>query len=363
MLDIKVETLAKEDMKPLFEDPTKLGFGVQFTDRMFTMRWKEGEGWHDAKIEKLKPFTLHPASIVFHYGQEIFEGMKAFAKTGGDDILLFRPEENIKRFNRSAERLCMPTLDEDEMMQAIEALVKAESRWIPRHKGAALYIRPTMIGTQEVLGVKASNEYIFFIILSPVGPYYPEGFNPIDLYVTDEYVRAVPGGVGEAKCGGNYAASLLAGAQAKKKGFAQVLWLDGVERKYIEEVGAMNIFIVYNRTLVTPRLNGSILPGITRYCIIDLAEQAGLQVEETTISISEVCHDIRRGALTEIFGSGTAASVSPVGALSYKGKDYTINDRGVGPVTQELYDKLQAIQYGETEDSFGWVKNIGKIEK
>lgn len=361
MLDIAVDPLQTKDMQPLFDDPTKLGFGVRFTDRMFTMTWKEGQGWHDAKIGKLANFSLHPASIVFHYGQEIFEGLKAFAGPG-NEILLFRPDRNVARFNNSARRLCMATLPEDDMMQAIEELVRLESRWIPRHRGAALYIRPTMFGNQNQLGVKASNEYVFFIILSPVGPYYPQGFNPIELYVTDEYVRAVPGGVGEAKCGGNYAASLLAGAQAKKKGFAQVLWLDGVERKYIEEVGAMNIFLVYGRTLVTPRLNGSILPGVTRSCIIELAEDAGYQVEETSISISEVCHDIRRGTLTEIFGSGTAASVSPVGGISFKGKDYVVADRKVGPVTRELYDRLQSIQYGLAEDKFGWVRKIGEIK-
>jgi branched-chain amino acid aminotransferase len=361
MLDIKVDKVSESELNPLFEDPSKLGFGLSFTDHMFTMRWKQGKGWHDATISKLKPFSLHPASIVFHYGQEIFEGLKAFASTDGDDILLFRPDENVKRFNRSAARLCMPVLDESEMMEAIEQLVLSEKRWIPRHKGASLYIRPTMIGVQDVLGVKASDEYLFFIILSPVGPYYPQGFKPIDLFVADTYVRAVTGGVGEAKCGGNYAASLLAGSEAKAKGFAQVLWLDGVHRKYIEEVGAMNLFLVYGDKLVTPALNGSILPGITRKSIIKLAKNAGVEVEEREIAIDDVVADIDSGKLTEIFGSGTAASVSPVGSLFYKEKSYVVGDRKVGTITTKLYNKLQSIQYGEVEDTLGWVRNIGKL--
>jgi branched-chain amino acid aminotransferase len=328
---------------------------------MFTMIWKENRGWHDATISRVKPFRLHPASIVFHYGQEIFEGMKAFASTNGKNIHLFRPEMNIKRFNNSAARLCMPTLNEDDMMESIVQLVLHEKRWIPRHKGASLYIRPTMIGVQDALGVKASNEYIYFVILSPVGPYYPQGFTPIDLFVANEYIRAAPGGVGEAKCGGNYAASLLAGAEAKEKGFAQVLWLDGVNRKYIEEVGAMNIFLVLNNRLITPALNGSILPGITRYSIIDLAKHSGIQVEERPVSIDEIFEAASNGSLTEIFGSGTAASVSPVGSLHYKGKDCVIGNRKVGPVTQKLYDALQGIQYGEYEDLFNWNRTIGNL--
>jgi len=361
MLDIKVNKVPENELKPLFEDPSKLGFGVNFTDHMFTMKWKTGKGWHDAKISKLAPFSLHPASIVFHYGQEIFEGLKAFASTDKKDVLVFRPDQNIKRFNRSASRLCMPNLDEGEMMDSIEQLVLTEKRWIPRHRGAALYIRPTMIGIQDALGVKASNEYIYFVILSPVGPYYPEGFKPIDLYVADEYVRAAPGGVGEAKCGGNYAASLLAGSQAKEKGFAQVLWLDGVERKYIEEVGAMNLFLVYGDKLVTPELNGSILPGITRASILELAKEEGLFVEEKAISIDDAVSDIAAGKLTEIFGSGTAASVSPVGSLNYKDKDYVVSDRQVGKVTTKLYNKLQGLQYGELEDKFNWVRKVGSL--
>jgi len=361
MLDIRHEPIKQENLKPLFDDPSKLGFGDEFTDRMFTMKWTTDKGWHEPTIGPLEDLVLHPASIVLHYGQEIFEGLKAFA--GKDDsILFFRPDENVKRFNRSARRLCMPELPEEDMLQAMIELVKAEARWIPKHRGAALYVRPTMIGTETGLGVKAANELLFFIILSPVGPYYPEGFKPIDLYVTDKYVRAAPGGVGEAKCGGNYAASLLAGAEAKQKGCAQVLWLDGVERKFIEEVGAMNIFLVYGRKLVTPLLNGSILPGITRKSIIEFAQKQGYEVEEKLIAIDDVCRDIREGSLTEIFGSGTAASLSPVGALLLSGENYVVNDRKVGPVTQELYDYLQSLQYGDIEDTFGWVQNIGKIE-
>ncbi len=358
-MNIEVLPIEKHELKPLYRDVKSLGFGKIFTDRMFTMWWTPEKGWHDARIEKYHDFSLDPAAIVLHYGQEIFEGLKAFCGPE-KEIFLFRPEKNVQRFNRSARRLCMPEIPEKDMLEAIETLVRLESRWLPEEKGAALYIRPTMIATETGLGVRAANRYLFFIILSPVGPYYPEGFKPIRLYVTEDFVRAAPGGVGEAKCGGNYAASLLAGQQASQKGFSQVLWLDSKEHKYVEEVGAMNIFFVYDDTIVTPRLNGSILHGITRDSIIRLATSLGYQVEETRISIEEVCHDIRRGILTEVFGSGTAASVAPVGALSYRGKLYKVNDEKIGRITREMYDRLQAIQYGEAEDTFGWRKQIGK---
>lgn len=358
-MKIKVEQLADQELKPLYQDASQLGFGRIFTDRMFTMRYTNA-GWTDAKIEKYKKFSLEPTACVFHYSQEIFEGMKAYAGEN-NKILLFRPEQNVRRMNRSAERLVMPTIPEELMLQGIGELVQAEKRWIPKAPGTSMYIRPTMIATEPFLGVHPSAEYTFFIILSPVGAYYKGGFQPVRLYVEDTYVRAVAGGVGDIKTGGNYAASLLAGYQAQKKGFSQVLWLDARERKYVEEVGAMNMFFVFGDKLVTPALSGSILPGITRASVLELAGHLGLGTEERVISIDEVVEGIGSGAITEAFGSGTAAVISPVGSLFFKGNDFVINNNQVGAVTQKLYDTLVDIQYGRTEDPFGWVKVIGEI--
>lgn len=358
-MKITLEHINESELKPLYQDASQLGFGRIFTDRMFTMRYSNGS-WSDAKIEKYKNFSIDPSACVLHYSQEIFEGMKAYAAEDGR-LLLFRPEQNVRRMNRSAERLVMPTIPEEMMLQAIEELVVTEKKWIPRAPGTSMYIRPTMIATESFLGVHPSSDYLFYIILSPVGAYYKSGFQPIRLYVEDVYVRAVPGGVGDIKTGGNYAASLMAGYGAQKKGFSQVLWLDACQRKYVEEVGAMNMFFVLGDTLVTPALTGSILPGITRASVLELAGHLGLKVEERPISIDEVLEGIESGVITEAFGSGTAAVISPVGSLNFKGKEYVLNNNGVGEVTQKIYDTLVDIQYGRTTDPFNWVKEIGKL--
>lgn len=354
-MDISILPLTQE--RPLFTNPDELGFGRVFTDRMFTMEYKRGLGWQHPTIAPYRPLALDPATLVFHYGQEIFEGAKAFAGHDGQ-IIFFRPEENVKRFNRSAERLCMPVLDETEMLEAITKLVTLESRWIPRTRGSALYIRPTMIATEVGLGVRPSAEYLFFIILSPVGPYFKEGFKPIHLFVTDVHVRAAQGGMGEAKTGANYAASLYAQKLAKDHGYSEVLWLDAKDHQYVEEVGAMNIFFVIDGVVTTPKLDGSILHGITRKSVLQLAQHLGMKVEERKVSIEELSEGIDAGRVTEIFGSGTAASIAPVGSITFKGKTFTVSGAQVGDVAKTLYAELQAIQYGEKDDPFGWTLRV-----
>jgi branched-chain amino acid aminotransferase len=355
-----MERLAENKLKPLFKDPAQLGFGKIFTDYMFTMNYRMGEGWVEPKIIPYAPFSIDPAAVVLHYSQEIFEGLKAYAAPDGR-ILLFRPEQNAKRMFRSAERLCMEPFPEEYFLEAIETLVNLEKRWIPKAPETSLYIRPTLVGLGSALGVHPASEYLFFVILSPVAAYYKEGFKPVKLAVEDYYVRSAVGGVGDAKTGGNYAASLMAGAKAEAKGFSQVLWLDAKEKRYVEEVGSMNIFFVFGNKLVTPSLGGSILPGITRASVIELAKNLGYPVEERQISIDEVVNGLENGTLTEAFGSGTAAVISPVGSLQYKGQDHLVGNNLVGKITQELYTKLVDIQYGKTKDSFGWVKEIGKF--
>lgn len=362
-MKIAIHPVSENELKPLFTDTSKLGFCKYFTDRMFTMEYSEGDGWHNPQISKISPFSIEPSSLVLHYAQEIFEGLKAFM--GKDGVIrFFRPEMNAKRFNRSADRLCMPHFLENDFIESINALVNIEKRWVPDNKGAALYIRPFMFATDSALGVRASSGYTYCVILSPVGPYYQEGFNPISLYVSDEFTRAAKGGLGEAKTGANYAASLLAGRNARKKGCAQVLWLDGAEHRFVEEVGAMNIFFVFNgNQLVTPKLNGSILPGVTRDSVLKLAPTLGLKAEERKISIDEVIGGITTGSITEIFGTGTAASISPVGSLQYKNIDYVVNKRNVGPVSQLLFDTLRGIQYGEITDPFAWVSPLETLKE
>lgn len=359
-MQITIERLPENQLKPLFTDPATLGFGKVFTDYMFTMRYQAGKGWIEPKISRYTPFPLDPAAVVLHYGQEIFEGLKAYAAPDGR-ILLFRPEENAKRMYRSAERLCMQPFPEDYFLEAVTTLVNLEKRWIPKAPGTSLYIRPTMVGLGSALGVHPASEYLFFVILSPVAAYFKEGFKPVSLYVEDYYVRAAVGGVGDAKTGGNYAASLMAGAKAEEKGFSQVLWLDAREKKYVEEVGAMNMFFVFGKKLVTPALSGSILPGITRKSVIELARHLGYQVEERPISIDEVIAGMDNGSLTEAFGSGTAAVISPVGSLYFKNHNYVINQNQVGPITAELYNKLVDLQFGRAKDPFGWVREIGRF--
>lgn len=352
-MKIAVHPLREADKKPLVTDTNTLGFCKYFTDRMFTMNYSESEGWHSPQIKKFEPFQIEPSCLVLHYAQEIFEGLKAFYCKDGQ-INFFRPDMNAKRFNRSAARVCMPALPENDFLESIQSLLRTELRWMPRNRGAAMYIRPFMFAIDPTLGVRASTTYIYCVILSPVGPYYQEGFNPISLFVSDELTRAAPGGLGEAKTGANYAASLLAGRVAREQGCAQVLWLDAREHRYVEEVGAMNICFVMGDKIVTPALNGSILPGVTRDSIIQLGPKLGFKVEEAKISIDEVVGGITTGTITEIFGVGTAASISPVGSLKYKGVDYIVGDRKVGPVSQELYETLLGIQYGEIEDPFSW---------
>ncbi len=361
-VEIAIEKRPESELKPLIADSSKLGFGRVFTDHMFTVRYKkDAGGWQEPKIEPYAPFAFDPATAVFHYAQEIFEGTKAFAGTDGK-IRLFRPERNIARMNRSAKRLCMPEVPAELFMQAIVELVNVDKRWIPRDPGTSLYIRPTLIGIDPFLGVRASNDYLFFIILSPVGPYYAQGFSPIPLYVCHEYVRAAKGGIGEAKAGANYAASLLAGELARQRGCSQVLWLDPIERKYIEEVGAMNMFFVIDgKTLVTPPLTGSILPGVTRASVLEIAPTLGFQAEERRIALDEVLDGIKAGHVTEVFGAGTAAVISPVGKLLDAQTEFVINDGKVGPVARKLYDTLGGIQRGTIEDTFGWVKIIGDL--
>ncbi len=340
-------------MKPKPEDESKLGFGQIFTDHFFIVEYDNNEGWHNASIEPLRPLSLDPAAMCLHYGQEIFEGMKAYRGENGS-VYLFRPEENMNRMNLSAERLCMAQIDSDLFMDGLKKLVLLEKDWIPRSAGTSLYIRPTMIATESSLGVHPSGKYLFYIIAGPVGAYYPEGFSPTKIYVSEKYVRAAQGGVGDCKAAGNYAASLYASEEALKMGYTQVLWLDARERKYVEEVGTSNIFFVIGDDLITPPLTGSILPGVTRDSVILLAKSWGVNVLEKRLSMDEILNSIADGTLKETFASGTAAIVSPVGQIYYRGKDYVIGDGNTGPLTEKLYNEILRIQYGEKEDPFGW---------
>jgi branched-chain amino acid aminotransferase len=356
-MEIRVLPLPDEKKKARYTDESKLGFGRIFTDRMLIAEWKVDQGWTDARIQPYAPFVLDPSCLVFHYAQEIFEGLKAYKWPDGS-IALFRPEINARRFNLSADRLCMPPVPEELFLKGITDLVKLEKEWVPGSDGTALYIRPAMIAVEPVLGVKPSDYYYFYVIMSPVGAYYASGFNPVKILVEDYFVRAVPGGTGEAKTGGNYAASLKAAQIAKKKGFDQVLWLDGVHKKYIEEVGSMNMLFVYDGVVVTAPLAGSILSGVTRDCVLQLADTMGYRVEERQVAIDELVADINAGKIKEAFGSGTAAVITPVGTLGYKGENITVGNGEVGKLTQKLYDTLTGIQYGKIADTFGWTRKI-----
>jgi branched-chain amino acid aminotransferase len=338
-------------------DSASLGFGNVFTDHMFNMDYEAGKGWYNPRIEPYAPLRMDPATMVLHYGQGIFEGLKAY-RTADGRIQLFRPRENFKRLNYSASKLCIPQFDEALVLDALKQLIKLEDQWVPDAPGTSLYIRPTIIATDPFLGVRASKTYRFFIILSPVGAYYPEGFNPVKILVTREHVRAVRGGLGDTKTMANYAASLLAGEKAHQEGYTQVLWLDGVEQKYIEEVGSMNICFVIDGQLVTPVLNGSILPGITRDSVIRLARHWGIPVSERKIGIDEVLAAHSAGKLNEIFGSGTAAVISPVGELKFENTVITVSEGKVGPMAQKFFNAIMDIQYGRAEDPLGWVEPI-----
>jgi len=353
-VQIDIQPLKPGEQKPF---PQPLGFGRCFADRMFSQRYTPDKGWHDARIGPYEPFVMDPASAVFHYGQEIFEGLKAYRRPDGK-INLFRPWENAARFNRSAHRMAMAELDPEDHVEAIATLVSVVHEAVPSQPDASLYIRPTLIATDVGLGVHASHSYLHFIIAGPVGPYFSTGFNPVAVYVSRDKVRAVRGGTGEAKAGGNYAASLYVAEEVGKLGFQQVVWLDAVERRYVEEVGAKNNKIVIDGKVVTPMLNGSILPGITRDSILTLSRHLGYEAEERRLSIEEVFAAARAGKLDEAFGTGTAAVVSPVGKLCWKGECVGISGGKIGPITQKLYDTLTGMQYGDLPDEFGWIVRI-----
>ena len=355
MLDIKVTLSQNLKQKPA--DESALGFGRIFTDHMFLMDYEQGVGWNNARIVPYGDFAMDPASMVLHYGQAIFEGSKCYRRADGG-LQLFRPQDNLARMSRSAERMGMPALDEESALEGLKQLIKIEEAWVPHRDGTSLYIRPTMISMDVGLGVHASKKYLFFIILSPVGAYYKEGLKPVSIYVEDKYVRAVRGGVGFTKCAGNYAASILAGTIAEEKGFSQVLWLDGVEQKYVEEVGSMNMMFAYGNKIVTPKLNGSILPGITRDSVLKLAAQLGYETEEKRLYVNEIFADAKSGKLTEAFGTGTAAVISPVGVLALRDEKVTLGDGGIGVISQKLYDTLTGIQYGKLEDRNGWILKL-----
>ena len=354
IMEIKITKNTAPAVKP---EPSTLGFGKFFTDHMFIMDYSVDEGWHDARIVPFGKFEIHPACTALHYGSEVFEGLKAYRKADGS-VQLFRPIENIRRMNRSAERLCLPEIPEDLAMQVLTEFVRFEQDWVPSAPGTSLYIRPFMYGNDETLGVHSVKHATFMIITSPVGSYYKEGINPVKIMIEADDVRAVRGGTGEAKCGGNYAASNRAGEKAEKKGYSQVLWLDGVERKYIEEVGAMNVMFKIDGEIVTPMLTGSILPGITRKSCIEMLKAEGYKVSERLISVDELGEALANGKLEEAWGCGTAAVISPIGELCYKDVKYVINDGKIGEVTAHLYDTITGIQWGRLEDKYGWTKPL-----
>lgn len=352
MLDIKYELSDKLKDKPT--DESKLGFGHIFTDHMFIMNYDTGMGWHDARIVPFGDISLSPAAMCLHYGQEIFEGLKAY-RTKDGSIQLFRPDENFKRMNVSNERMVIPPVNEQDCLDALMALLKVEKDWVPHSEGATLYIRPFIFATDPYVGVRPADHYMFMIILSPSGAYYSTGLNPVKIYVENKYVRAVRGGTGFAKTAANYAISLKGQDEAHQQDYEQVLWLDGVEQKYVEEVGSMNIFFVIDGKIVTPALTGSVLPGITRKSAIEVCKSRGYEVEERRISIEEVAKAYDDGKLDEVFGTGTAAVISPVGHLKWNDKIMTINDNKIGPVSQMLYDTMTGIQWGTLPDEFGWI--------
>ena len=350
---MNVQMNLSRNLKDKPADESKLGFGHIFTDHMLMINYTDGKGWHDARIVPYGNLSLDPACQVLHYGQEIFEGLKCY-RTPQGGFNLFRPRANFERFARSAERMGMAPLPVEDGLETLLALLDVDKEWTPHQEGTSLYIRPTMVATDVFLGVHASDSYLFFIILSPVGAYYAAGLQPVKIYVEDEYVRAARGGIGFTKAAANYAASIYAGELAEKKGYSQVLWLDAVERKYIEEVGAMNMFFVIDGAIVTPPLRGSILPGITRDSVIKLGRKMGYDVQERLISIDEVMETARNGHMSEAFGSGTAAVISPVGAFCLEKEEVQVGDGGIGPISQKLYDTLTGIQYGRIPDEMGW---------
>ncbi|NLL56102.1 MAG: branched-chain amino acid aminotransferase [Clostridiales bacterium] len=354
MLDISITKTTSPKAKP---DESNLGFGKYFTDHMFITDYTAEKGWHDARIVPFGNLDIHPASTVLHYGAEVFEGMKAY-RTEKGVVQMFRPLENVKRMNMSAERLCLPQLDEEFGLKALHEFVKLEKDWVPRQKGTSLYLRPFLFGNDPLLGLRTIDRAMFVIIASPVGNYYAEGINPVKITVETKDVRAVRGGTGYAKCGGNYAASNRAATKASEKGFSQVLWLDGVERKYVEEVGSMNVMFMIDGKVYTPKLTGSVLPGITRKSIIEVLKDWNYEVIEKEISIDELAEAVKEGRLQEAWGTGTAAVISPIGLLNYQGVDYIINNNEIGELTAKLYDELTGIQAGLKEDKFNWCYKV-----
>ncbi len=356
-MEIALHPLDLANRRPKPTDEKNLVFGRVFCDHMFMMDFTRGNGWQNPRIVPYHLLEMDPAAMVLHYGQGIFEGLKAYRWRDGK-IRLFRSDQNWERWNRSARRMCMPEIDPAFQAQAVEELLKLDRDWVPHSVGSSLYVRPTMIATEPHLGVRPADSYLYFIITGPVAAYYAEGFNPVKIYVSEEYVRTVRGGVGEAKTMANYASSLYAAEVAKKKGFTQVLWLDAVELRYIEEVGTSNIFFRIGEELITPPLTGSILPGVTRNSVMQLAGHWGIKVTERRITIDEAIETAKSGAMKEMFATGTAAVISPVGEFSYRDQMYRIADGGVGEWSQKLYDEILGIQYGEREDIFGWVRQL-----
>ena len=353
---MEIKITKSTHLKPK-QDENNLVFGTEFTDHMFVMDYTEGEGWHDARIVPYGPIELSPAAMVLHYAQEVFEGMKAY-KTLEGEIQFFRPMENFARMNRSNERMCVPQIDETFVFEALKKLVEIDQDWVPTAPGTSLYIRPFVFATDPFIGVRVSDHYTFIIILSPVGAYYATGLKPARMHVEDIYSRTVRGGTGEAKCGGNYAGGLAAQEKAHNKGFEQILWLDGAERKYIEEVGTSNIFFKVDGKFITPELHGTILPGITRKSVIELLRFWGEEVEERRITIDELVDWYHAGKVEEVFGSGTAAVVSPIGGLEYQGEDMVFNNNEIGEYTQKIYDTLFGMQTGVVKDEMGWIVKL-----
>jgi branched-chain amino acid aminotransferase len=351
---IRIIRTATKKARPKDSD---LAFGTDFTDHMFVADFEEEKGWYDPRIEPYGPFPLDPAAAVLHYGQSLFEGLKGFRGKDGK-IRLFRPQKHVERLNRTARRMCIPALDPEMILRSWTALVEVDRDWVPSSVGTSLYIRPTIIASEPFLGVRPAKHYLYYVILSPVGPYYPEGLAPTKIKVIDNYVRAVAGGLGEAKTAANYAASLYAAEEAKHEGFTQVLWLDGVHRKYIEEVGTSNIMLKIGDEVITPPLAGTILAGVTRDSALTLLRDWGMRVSERPITIDEVVEAAHRGTLREIWATGTAAVISPVGELAYKGERLVVNEGRIGETAQRLYDAIVAIQYGAAPDTHGWILEV-----
>jgi branched-chain amino acid aminotransferase len=356
-MELNVKKTTSPKKPPTDQELSKIHFGTVFTDHMLMIDYEKGRGWHDARIVPYGPITLDPAACCLHYGQLIFEGMKAF-RTKDGRLVMFRPDRNMARMNSSCERLCIAKIDEKEFLEAISALVKTESAWVPSAPGTSLYIRPFIYANEPFIGVHPSGSFVFVTILSPVGSYFSGGLTPVRIYVENNYVRAVRGGTGFAKCAGNYAASLKSQEEAAEAGFSQVLWLDGQERKYIEEMGGMNIFFVIDGEIVTPALNGSILPGVTRASVIELAKSWGKPVAERDITIQELADAYKAGRAAEAFAAGTAAVITPISELKWGDLVMRFNDGKIGAVTQKLYDEITGIQTGAVPDKFGWLYEV-----